>query len=140
VRFQAHICLLLEEGSLMTVYDAIGGAPSVQAAVDDFYARLLADPALEHFFAEVDLSKLKSHQRAFIAAALGGSEIYQGRDMAAAHAGLAIADADFDAVVAHLVDTLTGLGVPQELIGEIGAKLLPLRAQIVTAPAEQPVV
>lgn len=124
----------------MTVYDAIGGAPSVKAAVDDFYVRLVGDPAVAHFFAEIDLQKLKAHQRAFIAAALGGPEVYQGRDMAAAHAGLAIADADFDAVVAHLVDTLAGLGVPPELIGEIGAKLLPLREQIVTAPAEQPVV
>ena len=94
----------------MGIYDSIGGGPAVRAAVDDFYARVLADPQLAPFFTGVDLQHLKAHQRAFIAAAIGGAEIYQGRDMAAAHAGLAITDADFDAVAGHLVDTLTGLG------------------------------
>jgi hemoglobin len=121
----------------MSIYDSIGGAPAVAAAVDDFYARVLADPRLAPFFTGVDLQHLKAHQRAFIAAAIGGSEIYQGRDMAAAHAGLAITDADFDAVVAHLVDTLTGLGVPGETIGQIGGALAPLRGDIVSAPADE---
>jgi hemoglobin len=56
--------------------------------------------------------------------------------MGAAHAGLGISDADFDAVVGHLVETLAGLGVPEETIGQIGAALLPLRADIVTADKE----
>lgn len=117
----------------MSIYDSIGGAPAVSAAVEDFYTRLLADPQLAPFFEDVDLAGLKSHQRSFIAAALGGAEIYAGRDMAAAHAGLDISDADFDAVVAHLVDTLTGLGVPDDTITQIGGALAPLRNQIVTA-------
>jgi len=119
----------------MSIYDSIGGAASVSAAVDDFYVRVLGDPSLAPYFEGVDLQKLKSHQRSFIAAAIGGSELYAGRDMAAAHAGLAITDADFDAVVAHLVDTLHGLGVPDDTISEIGAALLPLRSDIVTAAA-----
>jgi hemoglobin len=122
---------------LVSIYDSIGGGPAVHAAVDDFYARVLADPQLAPFFADTDLRQLKAHQRAFIAAALGGSQIYRGRDMAAAHAGRAITDADFDAVVAHLVGTLTGLGVPEETIGQIGAALAPLRGDIVTAPADE---
>jgi hemoglobin len=115
----------------LSIYDSIGGAAAVAAAVDDFYARLLADPNLAPFFADTDLARLKSHQRSFIAAAIGGSEIYKGRDMAAAHAGLNISDKDFDAVVGHLVETLRGLGVPEDIVGEIGAKVAPLRADIV---------
>ncbi len=121
----------------MSIYDSIGGAPAVHAAVDDFYARVLADPRLAPFFAGTDLFRLKTHQRSFIAAAIGGSEIYAGRDMAAAHAGLDITNPDFDAVVGHLVDTLTGLGVPAETIGQIGAALAPLRGDIVTASRVQ---
>ena len=120
----------------MSIYDSIGGGPAVRAAVDDFYTRLLADPRLAPFFTGIELRHLKAHQRAFIAAAVGGPEIYRGRDMAAAHAGLAITDADFDAVVAHLVDTLAGLGVPEETIGQIGGVLAPLRGEIVTVPVE----
>lgn len=117
----------------MSIYDSIGGAPAVAAAVDDFYTRVLADPTLTHFFDDVDMSRLKAHQRGFIAAAIGGPEIFAGRKMAAAHAGLAITDTDFDAVVTHLVATLTGLGVPDETIDQIGGTLAPLRSQIVTA-------
>lgn len=121
----------------MSIYDSIGGSAAVGAAVDNFYLRVLADPGLAPYFTGVDMRQLKSHQRSFIAAAIGGSEIYQGRDMAAAHAGLAITDADFDAVVGHLVDTLAGLGVPEETIGQIGGALAPLRGDIVTAPADE---
>lgn len=117
----------------MSIYDSIGGAGAVRAAVDDFYARVLADGQLAPFFSGTDLNRLKAHQRAFIAAAIGGPEIYQGRDMASAHADLGIADSDFDAVVGHLVDTLSELGVPEETIGQIGSVLAPLRSDIVTA-------
>jgi hemoglobin len=117
----------------LSIYDSIGGAPAVEAAVDSFYKRLLADPELSPFFAGVDMASLKTHQRAFIAAAIGGPDIYAGRDMAAAHSGLNIAGGDFDAVVGHLVDALAELGVPADTIGQIGGKLAPLRSDIVTA-------
>src|ERR1700759_1070861 len=107
----------------MSIYDNIGGADAVRAAVDDFYIRVLADPRLASYFAATDLNRLKAHQRSFIAAAIGGPEVFSGRDMKTAHAGRGITDADFDAVGGHLVDTLTGVGVPAETIGQIGGAL-----------------
>ena len=118
----------------MSIYDSIGGAPAVRAAVDDCCARVLADPRLAPFFTGTDLQRLKAHQRTFIAAAIGGPEIFAGRDMASAHAGLGIGDVDFDAVIGHVADTLTGLGVPDYTIGQIGGALALLRDDIVTAP------
>ena len=119
----------------MSIYDSIGGAPAIRAAVDDFYARVLADARLAPFFTGTDLHRLKAHQRTFIAAAVGGPEIFAGRNMASAHAGLGIGDGDFDAVVGHLAGTLTGLGVPEGMIGQIGGALAPLRDDIVTTPS-----
>ena len=116
----------------MSIYDSIGGSSAVRAAVDDFYSRVLADMRLAPFFGGTDLERLKAHQRAFIAAAIAGPELFGGRDMVSAHAGLGIGDADFDAVVAHLVGTLTALGVPEDTIGQIGGALAPLRDDIVT--------
>jgi hemoglobin len=118
----------------LSVFDAVGGMPAVRAAVEEFSLRLRADPDLAEYFVDVDMVKFKAHQRAFLAAAIGGPEVYEGRDMAAAHGHLAITDADFDAVVRHLVDTLAGLGLPTPVLAGIGAKLAPLRAVIVTAP------
>jgi len=74
----------------MSIFDTIGGAPTVSVAVDKFYERVLSDPQLAHYFDKVDMDKLKSHQRAFIAAAIGGPNVYRGRDMATAHAKLGI--------------------------------------------------
>jgi hemoglobin len=119
----------------MSIYEKIGGAPSVAAAVDDFYRRVLGDQSLSPYFEGVDLERLKAHQRAFVAAAIGGPDPYTGRDMAEAHAGLGITPEAFGSVVGHLVATLTALGVDQDMIGAIGAKLAPLEEQIVTSPA-----
>lgn len=119
----------------MAIYDDIGGAPAVTAAVDMFYAKVTGDPSLAGYFDGVDLARLKGHQRAFIGAALGAADAYSGRDMGAAHASLAITDADFDAVIGHLADTLAALAVPADTIERIGAALAPLRADIVTRPA-----
>ena len=120
---------------MSTIYDRIGGKDAVAATVDALYARILADPLLAPWFAGTDMRRQTAHMRAFVAAALGGPAIYAGRDMAAAHRGLGITDAAFDAVVGHLVAALGGLGVPGEVIGEIGAALAPLREQVVQPAA-----
>ncbi|MFC5949622.1 group 1 truncated hemoglobin [Pseudonocardia lutea] len=120
--------------SRTTVYESIGGADAVAAAVERFYERVLGDPALVGYFADVDLKRLKTHQRSFLAAAIGGPELYQGRPMKEAHARFRIRPAHFDLVVGHLVATLTELGVPAETIGAIGETLAPLKADI--APPE----
>ena len=122
---------------MASVYEQIGGKPAVSAAVDGLYARLLADPVIAPYFDRTDMERQKRHMRAFMAVALGGAELYAGRDMASAHARLRITDDAFDRVVGHLVDTLASLGVPGETIEAIGAKLAPLRAQIVTVDQER---
>jgi hemoglobin len=121
-------------GEKTSIYDAIGGAEAVRVAVDQFYDRVLADPELAGYFASTDMARLKAHQRSFIAAAIGGSEVYRGRPMKDVHAPLRIQPAHFDRVVGHLVDTLAALGVPEPVIGEIGAKLAPLKADIAPKP------
>jgi hypothetical protein len=50
--------------------EAAEAGPAVRVAVDDFYARVEAEPQLAPFFSDVDLRHLKAHQRAFIAAAI----------------------------------------------------------------------
>jgi hemoglobin len=94
---------------------------------------VLTDARLAPFFTGTDLERLKAHQRAFLAAALGGPQIFAGRDMAAVHAKLGIGGADFDAAVGHLAGTLAALGVPDNTIGQAAGALAPLRGDIVTA-------
>jgi hemoglobin len=121
----------------MSIYDEIGGRSAVDAAVSDFYQRVLNDESLFSYFDGINLAGLMRHQRAFISMALGGPVAYQGRDMKAAHAGLDITPEAFGAVVQHLIDTLAGLGVPEDTIATIVGALAPLQDDIVTAPSQE---
>jgi hemoglobin len=113
------------------MYATLGGRPAFNAAVEDFYRRVVGDPKLRAYFSAIDLERLKAHQQSFLAMALGGPRAYVGRTMASAHSSLAITDEAFDRVLDHLVSTLAGLGVPGELIREIVTGLLGLRHDIV---------
>lgn len=119
-----------------TIYQRIGGEAAVNVAVDRFYERVLADPALSHFFTGVSMSRLKAHQFAFLSQALGGPKQYSGASMRDAHSKLAIEQSHFDSVAVHLVETLRELRVPEDIIGEIAATVTPLSNQIVNTPAQ----
>lgn len=119
-----------------SIYDRLGGHDAVKLAVDRLYERLVADPELAPYFAGTDLNRLARHMRPFFAAAVGGPDLYRGRDMGGAHAGLGITARHFDRTVEHLVAVLRDLGADESLIGAIGATLEPLRAVIVQAPPE----
>jgi|tagenome__1003787_1003787.scaffolds.fasta_scaffold19205583_2 hemoglobin len=119
--------------AMATMYDQLGGAEGVADAVDDFYARLLADPELGHHFDGAAMLRQIHHFRAFLAAALDGPRRYLGRDLRRAHGGAGITDAAFDRAVEHLVATLRHVGVPTPAIAELGSRLTPLRAHVVTA-------
>lgn len=116
----------------LSIYEAIGGEPALVAVVDDFYARVLADPQLAGFFAGANMPKLKGRQVEFFAAALGGPDIYQGASMRQAHLGRGIRQADFDKVAVHLTGALAAAGVPHETIGQIAAAITPLADEIVS--------
>ncbi|MBP2706971.1 group 1 truncated hemoglobin [Microbispora sp. RL4-1S] len=120
---------------MASIFDQIGGAGAVHATVEEFYTRVVGDPALQGYFADVDMKKLKAHQRSFVAAALGGPQEYRGKSMREAHAGLKIPGEHFDLVVGHLAGALAACGVPAETIGAIASALAPLKAEIVDGAA-----
>jgi hemoglobin len=115
-----------------TIYDAIGGDTALVAVVDDFYGRVLADPALGAFFAGTNMTRLKGRQVEFFAAALGGPLRYTGASMRDAHRGRAIAQRHFDLVAGHLVASLAAAGVPDATVTQIVAAVAPLASDIVT--------
>ncbi|MCA9626942.1 MAG: group 1 truncated hemoglobin [Myxococcales bacterium] len=108
----------------MSVYEQLGGAAAIDAAVDIFYRKVLGDDRISKFFDGVDIDKQAAKQKAFLTMVTGGPNHYSGRDMRAAHSRLVargLTDEHFDAVVAHLGGTLKELGVADELIGQVAA-------------------
>ncbi len=105
-----------------TIYEQIGGAAAVDAAVDIFYDKILADNAIKQFFTTVDMKKQRAKQKAFLTMVFGGPNKYDGADLRNAHAGLVakgLNDLHFDAVAKHLKATLEQLKVPAELTSQI---------------------
>ncbi len=107
-----------------SLYDRIGGEAAVNAAVDLFYRKVLADDRISHWFESTDMEAQHAKQKAFLTVALGGPNNYSGKDMRDAHAHMVtkgLNDSDFDAVMENLGATLTELGVPGDLIAEAAA-------------------
>ncbi|MCF6254879.1 MAG: group 1 truncated hemoglobin [Gammaproteobacteria bacterium] len=106
------------------LFDRLGGEAAVNAAVDIFYRKVLADDRISSFFEGVDMDKQASKQKAFLTMAFGGPNNYSGEDMRKGHAHLVergLNDSHFDAVVENLGATLKELGVADDLIGEVAA-------------------
>jgi hemoglobin len=107
-----------------TLFDKIGGAPAVNAAVDIFYRKVLMDYRINRFFDNTDMDTQVAKQKAFLTMAFGGPNNYTGTDMRNAHARfikMGLNDSHFDAVMEHLGATLEELNVPQERIAEVAA-------------------
>ena len=104
------------------LYEKIGGADAVDAAVDVFYTKVLAEERIKHFFEGVDMKRQARHQKTFLTYALGGVSSYSGKTMRTSHKylveKLGLNDGHFDAVIENLAETLTELGVAPELIQE----------------------
>ncbi|AVT28767.1 MULTISPECIES: group 1 truncated hemoglobin [unclassified Plantactinospora] len=114
-------------------YERIGGAESVKAAVRLFYDRVLADPELVGYFTSVNMEEQRRHMVLMLTVVLGGPNNYAGRDLAEAHQPLNIPEEHYARVGAHLVDTLTGLGVPDDILDDVRATLGSVRDQVVSS-------
>lgn len=109
---------------MSTLYEKLGGEAAVNAAVDIFYRKVLSDDRISHWFESTDMEKQAAKQKAFLTMAFGGPNNYTGEDMRKAHAHLVakgLNDADFDAVMDDLGQTLKELNVPDELIQQAAA-------------------
>jgi len=107
-----------------SLYDRIGGDAAVNAAVDIFYRKVLADDRINDFFEDVDMEKQAAKQKAFLTVAFGGPNNYTHKAMREGHAHLVqrgLNDTHFNAVMENLAATLQELKVPPELIAEAAA-------------------
>ncbi len=104
-----------------TLFEKIGGMPAVDAAVEIFYTKVMADETICHFFRWTYMKSQNAKQKAFLAYAFGAPLKYSGKSMGNAHAHLVekgLNESHFNAVMSHLAATLQELGVAHELIAE----------------------
>ena len=106
------------------LYERLGGAEAVDAAVDIFYRKVLSDDRISRFFDGVDMEKQAAKQKGFLTMVFGGPNNYTGKDMREGHRHLVeqgLNDSHVDAVIELLGATLKELGVSDADISEVAA-------------------
>jgi hemoglobin len=109
-------------GHMSTLYERLGGADAVNAAVDIFYRKMLADDRVNYFFDNTDMDRQVAKQKSFLTMVFGGPNNYTGKDMREGHRHLikrGLNDTHVDIVIEHLGSTLKELGVPDADISEV---------------------
>lgn len=106
------------------LYERLGGLDAIREIVDEFVARIAADPRINEFFVETDIRVLKKHLVEQVCVVTSGPCAYSGRPMKEAHAGIGIGEADFEALIDDLGDALDELEVGErekrELLEALG--------------------
>jgi hemoglobin len=126
---------------MSSVFEQVGGEAAVEAAVDLFYRKVLADERVARFFDDVDMDRQAAKQKAFLTMVLGGPARYTGLDMRRGHLHLiarGMNDAHVDAVIELLGQTLAELGVKDELIRQVAAVAESVRNDVLDRPAGSP--
>lgn len=127
------MCEKQEEKCEQTLFEQLGGAGAVDAAVDKFYVKVLSDDRIKHFFEGVNMDRQREMQKRFLTYAFGGPQTYNGRCMRTAHKKVCesgLNNSHFDAVIEDLGSTLKELGVSDELNKRVAETAGTLRADV----------
>jgi hemoglobin len=117
-----------------TLYQRLGGREAIKGVVDDFVANMAADPRVNGRFRGFDAARIAKFQTNLadqICDATGGPCAYLGRDMKTAHAGMGIAEAEWNATVENRVKSLSKFKVGAREQQELLALLGPMKKDIV---------
>ena len=115
-----------------SLYEQFGGRPGIEALVEELLVRILEDERINRGFAEVDILNLNDRLVEQICVEVGGPCTYTGRTMAESHAGLALGEADFNALVEDLVDAMQARGIPRSAQNRLLERLARMHGDIVS--------
>ena len=126
------LCALTPRPAAATLFDDLGGAGGMERIVDGAVSLWLVDPRTRNDFDNINPDRLRARVRAFLCQIADGPCRYPGRDMHAAHQGLELTEAKFNAVAEDLQEAMEQAGVGYWTQNRLMARLAPLHRQIVT--------
>lgn len=118
----------------VTWFEEIGGAPALQAIVDDFIDRCFADVMIGFLFKRAAPARIKRFEFEHAAEFLGAPEPYGGRSLEEAHRRHRILGGQFDRRLQILRNTLDDHGVPPAIRDAWLAHQQSLRSQVTADP------
>lgn len=108
--------MLPDSAIKLTLFDAIGGLPTLQKVHKIFYDKVYAHPWLGKFFIGHNQEAIENRQTAFMAVKMGGDINYMGKEPKMAHRAMYITQELFDLRTELLRESLTEAGLPEDLI------------------------
>ncbi len=115
-----------------TLYDQLGGQPGITLIVGKAVALYMTDDRIKADFDNINPDRLRSRLADNLCQLTGGPCQYRGRSMAAAHNGLEVTQAKFNAVAEDFRTAMAQAGVPYWTQNRIIALLAPMQRDIVT--------
>ncbi len=113
------------------LYQELGGQPGITRIVEGMLLNVARDARIRHYFANVDIGRLRGLLIQKICVDAGGPCVYQGASMAESHRGLNLQPADFNALVEDLQRAMEQEGVPQRSQNALLARLAPQRGEVI---------
>ena len=96
---------------MSTLFEQIGGRPTLVRVHKIFYDKVYAHPWLGLFFAHIEQELIEDQQTDFVMRAMGGPSIYCGKLPVAAHKNMFITPELFDLRHELLADSITEAGI-----------------------------
>lgn len=115
-----------------TLFADMGGQPGIDKVVDASVDAYLADPRIAALFSESNIDRVRAEFKVQFCQVTGGPCQYAGHDMTAAHKGLHLTNADFNAVVEDLQGAMDKTGIGFATQNRFLARLAPMQRQVVT--------
>jgi hemoglobin len=114
-----------------TLYDDLGGEAGIRNIVTTTVRLAHADERISFLFEEMNDADLIAQLEDQICHLSGGPCTYEGRDMAEAHSGMDISEAEFDVFVDRFIDAMVEAGVSHPARNRLLALLAPMREDII---------
>ncbi len=99
-----------------TLFDAVGGLPTLEKVHKIFYDKVYAHEWLGRFFAGHNQAVIEHRQTTFMAVKMGGDVAYKGREIRLAHRHMYITQELFEVRAGLLRASLEEAAVPDDLI------------------------
>jgi hemoglobin len=115
-----------------TLFADLGGQPGIDHIVELAVGNYLADDRIKAIFDQSNMDRLRAEFKVQFCQVAGGPCAYTGHDMKAAHRGLHLTNADFNAVVEDLQAAMDRSGIGFATQNRFLARLAPMQHQIVT--------
>ena len=114
------------------LFTDMGGQPGIDRVVDLSMDAYLVDPRIKALFEESNIDRMRAEFKVQFCQVAGGPCAYAGHDMTAAHKGLHLTNADFNAVVEDLQGAMDKVCIGFATQNRFLARLAPMQHQVVT--------